>query len=82
MCAESNFVVSIRSFECDLLMGRSWDVFSEAFILPRSAEIHLPGREVYRFPWSLEREVARGEPLPKALPAETAGPTEEFTQLA
>jgi hypothetical protein len=47
---------------------------------PICCEVHLPGIEVYRFPWSLDREVGKYEPLPMLFPGEQAGDS-EFTRF-
>lgn len=64
MSIETSLVVSFRELEGLSFASTLLDLFSAEFVIPRSAEIHLPGREVHRFRWSLDYDVPFAAPLP------------------
>ena len=70
MSAEIYVEVGIEEADVESLLDRVLNSFCNEFVSPRSAELHLPGREVHRFPWSLDYGVGRLEPLPAILPGE------------
>src|SRR5947208_1173464 len=81
MCAEVHIEICVRGADIESLSRRVLSHFSQEFVCPQSMEIHLPGKEVYRFPWSIDYLVGRMESLPLALPGEVFG-SAGFTQLA
>jgi len=70
MSAEVYVDVGIEQADVESLLDRVLNGFCKEFVSPQSAEIHLPGREVHRFPWSLDYGVGHMEPLPAILPGE------------
>ncbi len=70
MSAEIYVEVGIEQADVESLLDRVLSSFCSEFVSPRSAELHLPGREVHRFPWSLDYGVGPLEPLPAVLPGE------------
>lgn len=75
MSAEIYVEVSVEEADVEALLNRVLSSFCNEFVSPRSAELHLPGREVHRFPWSLDYAVGDLEPLPAILPGEVLRPT-------
>jgi len=80
MSAEMYVEVSIEGTDVDALLARLLNDFCDKFVSPRSAELHLPGRAVHRFPWSIDFGVGHLEPLPAILPGEVLRDT-GFTHL-
>jgi hypothetical protein len=80
MAAELYVEVGIEEADVESLLDRVLSGFCDEFISPRSAELHLPGREGHRFPWSLDYAVGPLEPLPAILPGEVLRKT-GFTHL-
>ena len=70
MTAEIYVEVGIGEADVESLLERVLSSFCSELVSPRSAELHLPGREVHRFPWSLDYGVGPLEPLPAILPGE------------
>jgi len=81
MSAEIYVEVGIKEADVESLLDRVLSSFCNEFVSPRSAELHLPGREVHRFPWSLDYGVGHLEPLPGILPGELLRDT-GFSHLA
>ena len=75
MSAEIYVEVGIEEADVESLLDRVLSSFCSEFVSPRSAVLHLPGREVHRFPWSLDYAVGHMEPLPAILPGEVLGNT-------
>jgi len=75
MSAEIYVEVGIEEADVESLLDRVLSSFCSEFVSPRWAELHRPGREVHRFPWSLDYAVGHMEPLPAILPGEVLGNT-------
>ena len=56
--------------------------FCAGFLSPRVMEVHLPGRRVHRFPWSLDVPLGDKAMLQSYFPGEMIKPGTQFTEIA